>query len=268
MMYECVRCKTVLAAGSTECPQCGMKFDRPIPDDATLSEEPLPQEEIIVPPPVMDDEPTPPPGLAEPIAPTSYPAANPYPAPVQAPYASPPPMPVYVTPQASSGLSSTNKILLIAVPLCLILGIVIFFVVQSLNQGTDNAVPPPTTAIRTPTTAPPPATATGTLSPLEIAPGSGGTSPSNATDPTQFLVGRWQSNQTFYVFGGDGSGSRGALSDAKKNETFTWALINNELDVHGNKDEKLAFSPGPDHNTMFLRQTNGHYEQYKRQANG
>ena len=265
MMYECVRCKTVLAAGSTECPQCGMKFDRPIPDDATLSEQPLQQDEVIVPPPpVMEEEVVPPPSPAGYITPVP----NPYPAPAPASYSPPPPMPVYVTPPSSSGLSSTNKILLIAVPLCLILLVGSFFIIQSLNQGNNTPAAPPQVATTTPSVAPPPPAAPG-LAPLEASPGAGGgTSPSDANNPTQFLVGRWQSkSQNFYVFSGDGSGSRGAVSDSKNNENFTWALINNELDVHGSKDEKLAYSPGPDHNTMFLRQANGHYEQYSRVAN-
>ena len=181
-----------------------------------------------------------------------------------------------------------KTVLLIAVPLCII-AVVAFFLINNSGPDTTSAPPPAITTA----SAPPPTDA----APTSLGAGTGGapvstpdaapvTLPQGTTatpmDPSATstggeaasgsLVGRWESKGAgFYEFRGDGSGVRGSAKNGPGNESFTWSVADNHLNLSveqggDTKQETLGFSFGPDHKSVFLRQPDGHTREYSRAA--
>ena len=96
---------------------------------------------------------------------------------------------------------------------------------------------------------------------VTLAPGT--TPSSTSTSNEGLLVGHWQSkNMDLYVFNADGTGSRG--SGQGKSESFTWVVTDNELIINARKEERMAYNPGPDNNSLSLRLPSGRWVQFQR----
>lgn len=291
MIYECPSCHAPQAAGQTVCRHCGAEFDSPVPDDAFLPEGTAPEapqpvlaaasevDPAETPPqeaePVLPEPDTPEPPPLEVVTPPPAPAeslpyqSSPYPAPAsqsaptdadQTEAAGRPPL----SPRLPSAQALTRA-LLIAFPIVLVLVLGSVFFARSLNAGQDSApvprpAPTPVPApIATPTAPAAPAAPPYVLNGAVASSGAAG-------DPnTKRMVGRWESKKLdFYVFNENGTGTRGSLTGKGPQGTFLWTLVQNHLILYADKQEKLAYSLGPDEDTMFLRGEDGKYVQYSR----
>lgn len=289
MIYECPTCHAPQAAGRTACLECGAEFDGAVPDDAILPETPAalvpapsnsepadinqavegeeapPVAEAVLPPIAPEPERMPPPPRLEAVTPPPPVAPLPSQAPPYQPLPYQPP-PMYPTTQPLSmqkmgGGGPLPKALLIAIPVILVLVLVVVFFTQNLDKG--SAITPVPSLDTTPAATPPPPSSAPPGNPLLL---PGNTSSGSGGDATtKWLVGRWQAKTTdFYVFNSDNSGFRGSVTGKQPKATFQWALVQNQLILYADKQEKLIFSPGPDDGTMFLRGEDGKYVEYAR----
>lgn len=249
--------------------------EAPLPQEAEpMTGGPVAQEaEPVLPEP---DTPEPPPSRVAPPAaaePLPY-QSSPYPAPAyqSAPtYAAqtdtaPNPPPSLPRPPSSQVLT---RALLIAFPIVLVLVLGGVFFARSLDPGQDTApVPMPAPTPISATTNIGADTPTAPAAPAAPPYVLNGTVSSTGTDgdpKTRRLVGRWESkNLDFYVFNENGTGTRGSLTGKGPQGTFLWTLVQSHLILYADKQDKLAYSQGPDEDTMFLRGVDGKYVQYSR----
>ena len=272
MIYECPQCQAPQEAGRTVCPHCHAQFDAPVPSDAFVPpddpaqpaesiaveagaapatpplQEALPPEEAphleeVKPPPAADPLPY--------LTPPSY-SPSAYSPPPYTPAAAPPPM--------RPPLGGLSRALLIVFPIVLVLVLGSVYFVSTLSTGQDIA--PVAPVVQAPATMPPPPAPVG--SPTYLQGGPNTTSAGN--DPrTKMLVGRWQAKSgDYYVFNGDGTGSRGSGANQQNSQSFLWGLVQNRLMLYRDKNEMLRFNPGPDDDTIYLGAETGHYVQYAR----
>lgn len=274
MIYECPTCHAPQAAGRTACHECGAEFDGAVPEDATLPETAPVLEAVAadagLPPVQAYDQgyempppmPAPPPPQLQEVNPPPAPAEIPVYQP--APFQPPPPYspPIYPLSQSAPSLSGFRipKAALIAIPvvLALILGVVFF--VSSMNQEPSVSPPSPASSpsikVSAPVTPGAPITLTGGQS--FSRPGIAGSS-----TVSKWLVGRWQARTTdYYVLNEDGTGLGGSLTGKQTPETFSWVLVQNQLLLNSNKQEKLVVSKGAGGNSIFVRGDNGRYVEY------
>lgn len=302
MIYECPNCHAPQAAGNVSCRECGAEFDGPVPEDAILpagtaatapphpggarpaapeaeavevvggphvvsvesvapSVDPLPAashvEEVRPPEPAFVPYQDTPAGNGQ--APPAYqsplPAYQPPPAYAPPAYAPPPYTAPAASPRRGGGF---QKALLIGLPILIALVLGGVFLVRGLDS--DSEAPPAPSAPTAPPPAPPapaapvsPTTLNGSMN------GSG-----DAVDPkAKVLIGRWQNKKTdFYVFNGNGTGYRGSTAGQQPQEAFVWVLTQNQLTLYADKKEKLALTPGPTEDTIYLRDEAGRYIQY------
>ena len=273
MIYECPTCHAPQAAGRTACDECGAEFDGAVPDDATLPEtappfiaevsaadSDLPPTSEPEMPPIMP-EPDPP-QLQEvmpPPAPLGGPAFQP------APFQPPPPYtpPLYPAQPLSPPPAGFRipKAALIAIPLVLALILGVVFFVSSMNQEPAALLPAPAApmaAIPAPVTPGAPVTLLGGQSFSRA--GSAGSSA-----VSKWLIGRWQAKTTnYYVLNEDGTGLGGSVTGKQAPETFRWVLVQNQLLLTNDKQQKLVVSKGAGGNSIFLRGDDGQYVEYAR----
>lgn len=283
MIYECPTCHAPQAAGRTACHNCGAEFDGAVPDDATLPEpvaapEPAPAPQASVAPAALPPAQEPvmtvaapseePPILQEVKPPPATPDESPVyqPAPFQPPppYVPPPVYPGYPSAPPKSGLQ-IPKAVWIAVPLALVLVLGVVFFVNSLNGDTDTPQPLSTPG---PVAAPPDSTPAAPGDPLFL---SGGQSFSRAGNfaVTKWLVGRWQAKTTdYYVFNDDGTGLGGTVTGKLTPETFRWVLVQNQLILTGDKQQKLVLGKGAGDSSILLRGADGRYVEFSRAKPG
>ena len=190
-------------------------------------------------------------------APPALPAYQPPPAYAPPAYAPPP----YTAPAASSPRGGgLQKALLIGLPILLVLVLGGVFFVRGLDSGSDEPSTPSAPATPAPTPAAP--ATPGSPMMLNGSMSGGG----DAADPkAKMLVGRWQDKKAdFFQFNGNGTGYRGSTAGKQPQGAFVWVLTQNQLFLYADKKETLAFTPGPDEGTIYLRDQDGRFIQYAR----
>jgi len=238
MVYECPQCKTSLPPGVMACAKCGLQFATPIPADATI---PAPGA-----PPLNTTETT---GFS-PLATDNVPP---------------------------------RRVVAVVVALGLVLVAAALFAIYTFSRTPVPDAPPP---LPTASTLPPPPNAglptgnasrsglstaspasAGNIAPIQLSGGSGSSSGGAAASGSgdAALQGRWEAkNMDYYVFNGDGTGSRGNTTKPAKTDNFTWVVTNNQLVLNSGKEERLTFSTGPDASILYLRMSDGRFNKFAR----
>ena len=241
----------------------------PIAQEAIVAQEAAVQEAEPLQPQL--DTPAPPLSAAPPAPAETLPYQSPpYSAPAyqaaptyadQADTASPPP-----APQRPPPGKALTRALLIAFPIVLVVVLGAVFFARSLDSGQDTAPAPLPVIAAAPTPAVTPASSGAPAAPPYVLNGTVATSTADDDPRTRRMVGRWESkNLDFYVFNENKTGIRGSLTGKGPQGTFLWTLVQNHLILHGDKEEQLTYSKGPDEDTMFLRSASGgKYVQYTR----
>lgn len=240
MIYECHQCQTPQYAGTRVCPQCGNRFEGPVPSDAVVPEQPAPQQQAM-------------PDLSAPMPPPAW--SGPTIPPVPDPFASRPLPPVRQT--ASRPLLILGAVVL---AIALLAG---GYALWSSQQGLQN---PPSTAVAA---APVPAFGTPESNPAPVTlPATMQTGSTNAAAEAP-PIGRWMSKDfDFYEFDQSGSGSRGSANTPTTDQAFHWTVQKNDLILSLGQNsgmQKIPYNYGPSGSTLYLRQPNGHYQEYTQQ---
>ncbi len=248
MIYECLQCQAPQLPGDVACPHCGAQFAGPVPEDATLEEEPIPE---AAPAPDLSQA-TPP--MPPPLIPPPLPSSPTLTTTTYTPYSEPSATKTSVPPLLAVGA---------VVGLLAIIGLVYLIINAGQTAVSSAPAPPPPPVITQPIPGLQP------VSTRTMTGGSPGTAPAGDAAAQAAPVGRWMTPTfDFYEFDKDGTGSRGSVNDGKAPASFAWTVVKNQLILStakgGSATEKVPFSYGPDGNTLYLRGTDGQYAQYTR----